>query len=179
MTAKPKPFTDGLIGKLKVGNKITDAGCQGLTARALKGGVTLEWRGRINGEKATVRLAIWCPYRELPDPATEEERLFRMAADASPGLLHVDLTKLPPFLTINQARAVAATMTANVRQRRDPRAIRHDHKASTVSAALDRFEQEWVPTRRQGRETLAMLRRRMEPLPKSCPIGRASCRERV
>ena len=47
-------FTINTLHKLlkgRVGDKITDARCPGLAARLIKGGIRLEWRGRIRGEK--------------------------------------------------------------------------------------------------------------------------------
>jgi hypothetical protein len=54
-----KPFTDTMLANLPLGAKVTDCRAQGLAARRLNGGVTFEWRGRIRGDKATVRLGIW------------------------------------------------------------------------------------------------------------------------
>lgn len=56
---EPRAFSEELLAALPIGAKVTDGAVVGLTARRLKGGVVLEWRGRVRGQKATVRLGAW------------------------------------------------------------------------------------------------------------------------
>jgi integrase len=100
-------------------------------------------------------------YSKKPDPNVSSAYALAMRSNAK-GMVAVPLSELPGYLTVDEAKVIAATIAGQARQGHDPRTMIAPPEGITVAKALDQYEKKHQRHLRQGAACMWHLRRLLE-----------------